>query len=195
MRARTGYRLAFVGWPDRGSGRAAKTLPTNAPPFPALSAQLLPDAAHEPTAVEGLLSPPRPARVPLVKAGLSARRHPGTVRRPVQSRGEYPLPHVPNLLTRGNGKLGEGIYAWSLPAIDTCPGHSGLCSRDRLHVLFARASGTGIPVRSPGDLSVSPRNRLELRPRFQDGRPFRGVTAGIQRTEPEAREELVFLFR
>jgi hypothetical protein len=32
-----------------------------------------------------------------------------------------------NLLTRGNGKLGEGIHAWSLPAVKTCPGRSALC--------------------------------------------------------------------
>jgi len=34
---------------------------------------------------------------------------------------------LPNLLTRGNGKLGEGIHAWSLPAVETCPGRSRLC--------------------------------------------------------------------
>lgn len=32
-----------------------------------------------------------------------------------------------NLLTRGNGKLGEAIYSWSIPAIETCPGRSNLC--------------------------------------------------------------------
>ena len=32
-----------------------------------------------------------------------------------------------NLLTRGNGKLGEPIHAWSIPAIDTCPGRTRLC--------------------------------------------------------------------
>jgi len=42
---------------------------------------------------------------------------------------------IRNLLTRGNGKLGEGIYAWSLPAIETCPGRSDLCSR----VCYARS--------------------------------------------------------
>ena len=36
---------------------------------------------------------------------------------------------VRNLLTRGNGKLGEGIHAWSIPAIETCPGRSALCER------------------------------------------------------------------
>jgi len=45
------------------------------------------------------------------------------------------LPYLPNLLTRGNGKLGEGIHAWSLPAFETCPGRSGLCSR----VCYARS--------------------------------------------------------
>ncbi len=39
-----------------------------------------------------------------------------------------------NLLTRGNGKLGEGIHAWSLPAVETCPGRSALCER----VCYAR---------------------------------------------------------
>ncbi len=39
-----------------------------------------------------------------------------------------------NLLTRSNGKLGEGIHAWSLPAVETCPGHSALCER----VCYAR---------------------------------------------------------
>jgi hypothetical protein len=34
---------------------------------------------------------------------------------------------LPNLLTRGNGKLGEGIHAWSVPAVETCPGRSALC--------------------------------------------------------------------
>jgi hypothetical protein len=34
-----------------------------------------------------------------------------------------------NLLTRGNGKLGEGIHAWSIPAVETCPGRSRLCER------------------------------------------------------------------
>ena len=33
------------------------------------------------------------------------------------------------LLTRGNGKLGEGIHAWSLAAVETCPGRSPLCER------------------------------------------------------------------
>src|SRR4051812_21010484 len=32
-----------------------------------------------------------------------------------------------DLLTRGNTKLGEGIHAWSLPAVETCPGRSALC--------------------------------------------------------------------
>jgi hypothetical protein len=34
-----------------------------------------------------------------------------------------------NLLTRGNGKLGESIHAWSLPPALTCPGRSALCER------------------------------------------------------------------
>ena len=42
---------------------------------------------------------------------------------------------ISNLLTRGNGKLGEGTHAWSLPAIETCPGRSDLCAR----VCYARS--------------------------------------------------------
>lgn len=44
------------------------------------------------------------------------------------------MPIVRNLLTCGNGKLGEGVHAWSLPALETCPGHSDLCAR----VCYAR---------------------------------------------------------
>lgn len=40
-----------------------------------------------------------------------------------------------NLLTRGNGKLGEGIHAWSMSAVETCPGRSTLCER----VCYARS--------------------------------------------------------
>src|SRR3954452_4435690 len=40
-----------------------------------------------------------------------------------------------NLLTRGNGKLGEGIHSWSLPAVETCPGRSSLCES----VCYARS--------------------------------------------------------
>ena len=36
---------------------------------------------------------------------------------------------VPNLLGKGNGKLGENIHTWSIPAVDTCPGRSPLCER------------------------------------------------------------------
>src|SRR5262249_15906538 len=39
------------------------------------------------------------------------------------------------LLTRGNGKLGEGIHAWSLLAVETCPGRSALCGS----VVYARS--------------------------------------------------------
>jgi hypothetical protein len=34
-----------------------------------------------------------------------------------------------NLLVLGNRKLGESIHAWSIPAIDTCPGRSSRCER------------------------------------------------------------------
>jgi Gene product 88 len=37
------------------------------------------------------------------------------------------MPTLTNLLSRGNGKLGEGIHSWSLPAVETCPGRSTLC--------------------------------------------------------------------
>jgi hypothetical protein len=33
-----------------------------------------------------------------------------------------------NLLSRGNGKIGNGIYAFNLPAVTTCPGISAACS-------------------------------------------------------------------
>ena len=33
------------------------------------------------------------------------------------------------LLGRGNGKLGEAVYTWSLPAVTTCPGRSPVCAR------------------------------------------------------------------
>lgn len=39
------------------------------------------------------------------------------------------MPFIRDLLTRGNAKLGEGVYAWSIPAIETCPGRTDLCSR------------------------------------------------------------------
>jgi hypothetical protein len=45
------------------------------------------------------------------------------------------MPTVTNLLTRGNGKLGEGIHSWSLPAVETCPGRSTLCES----VCYARS--------------------------------------------------------
>lgn len=34
---------------------------------------------------------------------------------------------VANLLSKGNGKLGENIHHWSIPAVDTCPGRSNIC--------------------------------------------------------------------
>jgi hypothetical protein len=37
------------------------------------------------------------------------------------------MARVANLLTRGNTKLGESIHAWSIPAVDTCPGRTRLC--------------------------------------------------------------------
>jgi len=38
-----------------------------------------------------------------------------------------PMTTISNLLVRGNGKLGEGIHSWSLPAVETCPGRTQLC--------------------------------------------------------------------
>jgi hypothetical protein len=40
-----------------------------------------------------------------------------------------PIAYPVNLLGRGNGKLGENIHHWSLPAVDACPGRSPLCQR------------------------------------------------------------------
>src|SRR5262245_34717369 len=34
-----------------------------------------------------------------------------------------------NRLTLGNGKLGDGIYVFSLPALTTCPGATPVCQR------------------------------------------------------------------
>lgn len=31
------------------------------------------------------------------------------------------------LLMQGNGKLGNAIHVWSIPALDTCPGSSSIC--------------------------------------------------------------------
>jgi hypothetical protein len=33
-----------------------------------------------------------------------------------------------NLLSRGNQKIGDGIYAFNLPAVETCPGRSTVCA-------------------------------------------------------------------
>jgi hypothetical protein len=34
-----------------------------------------------------------------------------------------------NLLSKGNGKIGPGIWAFNLPAVETCPGISAACDR------------------------------------------------------------------
>jgi hypothetical protein len=39
------------------------------------------------------------------------------------------VPTVRPLLTLGNGKLGQAIHSWSLPAKVTCPGSTSLCRR------------------------------------------------------------------
>lgn len=36
---------------------------------------------------------------------------------------------VRSLLTQGNGKVGESIHLWSIPAVETCPGRSPVCER------------------------------------------------------------------
>lgn len=50
------------------------------------------------------------------------------------------------LLARGNTKLGENIYSFSLPAIDTCPGRSKLCEKacyaTRGHIRLVAATGS-----------------------------------------------------
>ncbi|SIO63323.1 hypothetical protein SAMN05444166_7312 [Singulisphaera sp. GP187] len=64
------------------------------------------------------------------------------------------MSHTRNLLTRGNGKLGEGIHAWSLPAIETCPGRSDLCTR----VCYARSGRfrtRAMQARLSGNLSAA----------------------------------------
>lgn len=36
---------------------------------------------------------------------------------------------VRSLLAMGNGKLGQSIYHFDLPAVFTCPGRSAVCER------------------------------------------------------------------
>lgn len=48
---------------------------------------------------------------------------------------------VPNLLGQGNGKLGENIHTWSIPAVETCPGRSPLCETH----CYAKAGFFGFP--------------------------------------------------
>lgn len=43
------------------------------------------------------------------------------------TRGKQPRPD--SLLAAGNSKLGKAIFSFSIPAITTCPGKSGRCSR------------------------------------------------------------------
>lgn len=61
------------------------------------------------------------------------------------------------LLRRGNGKLGEGIHTWSLPAVETCPGRSELCER----VCYARNGFLAFPsnvarMQANLDVALSP---------------------------------------
>lgn len=63
------------------------------------------------------------------------------------------LSHSRGLLTLGNGKVGDAIHLWSLPAVLSCPGRSPACAaacyarrgryrfhavRDRLHANYDR---------------------------------------------------------
>lgn len=80
-------------------------------------------------------SPPQFTRVPVVAALTAPSTIPAAEQKVAQPRRGTRVPFIPNLLTRGNGKLGEGIHAWSLPAIETCTGRSDLCSR----VCYARS--------------------------------------------------------
>lgn len=49
---------------------------------------------------------------------------------------------VRGLLTLGNGKVGQSIHLWSLPAILSCPGRSPTCAR----VCYARQSRYLLPA-------------------------------------------------
>lgn len=39
------------------------------------------------------------------------------------------MPSERNLLSIGSSKLGESIFGWAIPAVQTCPGRSACCSR------------------------------------------------------------------
>jgi hypothetical protein len=39
------------------------------------------------------------------------------------------MPSVRGLLALGNGKLGESIHHWGLPALQTCPGATSICQQ------------------------------------------------------------------
>lgn len=69
---------------------------------------------------------------------------------------------VRNLLVRGNGKLGENIHAWSLPAGGKyCPGSSDLCES----VCYARSGRFLLPfVRE----RLEENYRISRRPGFAD---------------------------
>ncbi len=67
-----------------------------------------------------------------------------------------------NLLARGNRKLGESIHAWSIPALDTCPGRTQLCEQ----VCYARHGHFGlsrIQERLQENLDASLRDDFERR--------------------------------
>lgn len=45
------------------------------------------------------------------------------------------------LLVQGNGKLGQAISLWSLPAVSTCPGRSSICE----HWCYAKSNHFLLP--------------------------------------------------
>jgi hypothetical protein len=73
------------------------------------------------------------------------------------------------LLREGNSKLGEGIYTFSLPAMDTCPGSSPVCRKEcyalrgRMRFLKASYNRSLEASKAPGFAS---RMASEIRRRF-----------------------------
>jgi hypothetical protein len=74
-----------------------------------------------------------------------------------------------NLLTLGNCKLGDGIYAFSLPAVKTCPGSSPAC-REECYALRGRfrflARRYGRNLRAAREEGFAGRMAAEIRRRF-----------------------------
>jgi hypothetical protein len=59
---------------------------------------------------------------------------------------------VQRVLTAGNSKTGPGIYLWSLPCIDTCPGATKLCKKKCYARSFKRF---GLEVRYGENLELA----------------------------------------